>query len=84
MDLPEEELTSILENDGTGKHAFNHRFEAIHLRGTEKMNTQDVFDYFKGYAPATIEWINDFSCKNQIKNFICLLVIYNLLNHVWQ
>ena len=64
LDLPEEELTSILENDGTGKHAFNHRFEAIHLRGTEKMNTQDVFDYFKGYAPATIEWINDFSCTD--------------------
>lgn len=63
LDLPEEEITSILENEGTGKHTFNHRFEAIHLRGTEHMNTQDVFDYFKGYAPATIEWINDFSCK---------------------
>lgn len=45
-------------------HVSNHRFEAIHLRGTEAMNTQNVFDYFKGYAPASIEWINDYSCKS--------------------
>lgn len=44
-------------------HGLNHRFEAIHLRGTEEMSTQDVFDYFKGYAPTSIEWINDYSCK---------------------
>ena len=27
------------------------------------MSTQDVFDYFRGYAPASIEWINDSSCN---------------------
>lgn len=42
---------------------FNNRFEALHLRGTEEMSTQDVFDYFRGYAPASIEWINDSSCN---------------------
>jgi len=63
LDLPEEEISAVLETEALS-HTFNHRFEAIHLRGTEEMSTQDVFDYFKGYAPASIEWINDYSCNN--------------------
>ena len=38
------------------------------------MSTQDVFDYFKGYAPASIEWINDYSCK--LVNQFLKLVTY--------
>jgi hypothetical protein len=39
------------------------RPEAVHIRGTEDMSTQDVFVYFKDYAPGNIEWIDDSSCK---------------------
>ena len=63
MELPEEEIKTFIESDGSGTHVFNNRFEALHLRGTEEMSSQDVFDYFKGYAPASIEWINDYSCN---------------------
>jgi len=64
LELPEEEIKTFLESDGSlGTHVFNSRFEALHLRGTEDMSTQDVFDYFRGYAPASIEWINDSSCN---------------------
>lgn len=65
LGLPPEEVKGILEPDTaeTGSHVTHHRFEAIHLRGTEDMSTQDVFDYFKGHSPASIEWINDYSCK---------------------
>lgn len=45
----------------------NIRLNVIHMRGTEEMSTKDVFKYFEDYAPASIEWINDVSCKN---NFI--------------
>lgn len=40
-----------------------YRADAIYMRGTEELSTQDVFDYFQAYAPANIEWINDYSCK---------------------
>lgn len=66
LEISAEEIKIVLESD-MGEpvtHVSNHRFEAIHLRGTEEMNTQNVFDYFKGYAPASIEWINDYSCKS--------------------
>jgi len=63
LELPEEEIKTFLESDGSGTHVFNNRFEALHLKGTEEMSTQDVFDYFRGYAPASIEWINDSSCN---------------------
>jgi hypothetical protein len=33
------------------------------MRGTENMNTKDIFKYFEDYVPASIEWINDISCK---------------------
>lgn len=64
LEIPSEEIKNILDADLSAQetHVLNHRFEAIHLRGTEEMSTQNVFDYFKGYAPASIEWINDYSC----------------------
>ncbi|KAK5644336.1 hypothetical protein RI129_005636 [Pyrocoelia pectoralis] len=39
------------------------RFEAIHMRGTEEMSTDDVFEYFAKYGPTCIEWIDDESCN---------------------
>lgn len=44
----------------------NIRLNVIHMRGTEEMSTKDVFKYFEDYAPASIEWINDVSCKNNL------------------
>lgn len=44
----------------------NIRLNVIHVRGTEEMSTKDVFKYFEDYAPASIEWINDVSCKNSL------------------
>lgn len=39
------------------------RLDAIHFRGVNDMSTEDIFDYFKDYSPASIEWINDISCN---------------------
>ncbi|XP_064612360.1 nuclear cap-binding protein subunit 3-like isoform X2 [Liolophura sinensis] len=39
------------------------RPEAIHVRGLEEMNTQDVFKYFQEFGPGSIEWIDDTSCN---------------------
>ncbi|XP_069703890.1 nuclear cap-binding protein subunit 3-like isoform X2 [Periplaneta americana] len=48
------------DEDGIDKH---FRLNALHVRGTEDMSTQDIFNYFKDYGPASIEWINDYSCN---------------------
>ncbi|KAK9709074.1 Nuclear cap-binding protein subunit 3 [Popillia japonica] len=39
------------------------RFEAVHVRGTDDMSTEDVLEYFGKYGPAAIEWIDDSSCN---------------------
>ncbi|RUS72364.1 hypothetical protein EGW08_019880, partial [Elysia chlorotica] len=39
------------------------RLEAILLRGTENMSTEDVFKYFSDFGPKGVEWIDDFSCN---------------------
>lgn len=39
------------------------RTEALHLLGTDNMKTVDVFAYFSGYSPASLEWISDKSCN---------------------
>lgn len=39
------------------------RLDTIYLYGTDDMSTQDVFKYFDGYGPESIEWINDSSCN---------------------
>ncbi|KAG8042723.1 hypothetical protein G9C98_005363 [Cotesia typhae] len=59
----EEELyesMGVSESDDSAKYT---RFNTLHMRGTDNMSTQDVFNYFKDYAPASIEWINDVSCN---------------------
>lgn len=45
------------------ENAKNVRLNVIHVRGTEEMSTKDVLKYFQDYAPQSIEWINDISCK---------------------
>ena len=40
-----------------------YRLNALHVRGLDKLSTTDVFEYFEDYGPASIEWINDSSCK---------------------
>lgn len=51
------------------------KFDSLQMHGTEAMSTQDVFEYFKDYAPTSIEWINDESCECCVLvgeyNFIC-------------
>ncbi|XP_028396667.1 nuclear cap-binding protein subunit 3-like isoform X2 [Dendronephthya gigantea] len=38
------------------------RSDAILLFGVNEMSTKDVFEYFQGYMPGSIEWIDDISC----------------------
>lgn len=69
-----------------GENAKNVRLNVIHMRGTEEMGTKDVFKYFQDYAPMSIEWINDISCKLQnlalsdkvTTSFTTNILIYNL------
>ncbi|KAF4523505.1 hypothetical protein B566_EDAN004576 [Ephemera danica] len=54
-----------LQDDESPLEKQGHRLDALHIRGTDDLSTQDVFDYFKDYGPASIEWINDVSCLTQ-------------------
>ncbi|XP_056140707.1 nuclear cap-binding protein subunit 3 [Lampris incognitus] len=53
----------VLDKDLMKKAIPKVRFEALHVTGVDDMSTQDVFGYFKEYAPAHIEWIDDTSCN---------------------
>ncbi|XP_077510197.1 uncharacterized protein LOC144121116 isoform X1 [Amblyomma americanum] len=39
------------------------RLNAVHVRGVTDMGTEDVLEYFKGYDPSSIDWINDYACN---------------------
>ncbi|XP_049786475.1 nuclear cap-binding protein subunit 3-like [Schistocerca cancellata] len=64
--LTEQQLKDLYASLGV-KPAENvekyYRLNAIHMRGTENMSTQDIFSYFRDYGPASVEWINDCSCN---------------------
>ncbi|XP_076346006.1 uncharacterized protein LOC143244727 isoform X2 [Tachypleus tridentatus] len=53
---------SDFNKDQPGKYK-GIRLNAVHIRGVNDMSTQDVFNYFKEYGPASIEWVNDYSCN---------------------
>ncbi|XP_062867261.1 nuclear cap-binding protein subunit 3 [Trichomycterus rosablanca] len=62
----EENLTQrnvVLDRELMKKSISKVRLEALHLSGLDDMSTQDVFNYFKEYPPAHIEWIDDTSCN---------------------
>ncbi len=50
----------------------NVRLEALHMSGVDDMSTQSIFDYFKEYPPAHIEWIDDTSCKCSLTDITSL------------
>ena len=39
------------------------RPDAILLYGVDEMSTSDVFSYLEDFAPGSVEWIDDSSCK---------------------
>jgi len=43
--------------------ARNLRLDTVHMRGVNELNTNEIFHYFRDYGPASVEWINDFSCN---------------------
>eukprot|EP00058_Branchiostoma_floridae_P011139 XP_002596627.1 hypothetical protein BRAFLDRAFT_122051 [Branchiostoma floridae] len=57
LELLREELKEASEAE------WGIRPEALHVQGVDDLNTQQVFDYFKKFAPGSIEWINDTSCN---------------------
>ncbi|XP_075220845.1 uncharacterized protein LOC142324093 isoform X2 [Lycorma delicatula] len=61
--LTQKLLKSLYKSMGVTPSDPNIRLDALHMRGTEEMNTQDVFSYFKDYAPASIEWLTNSSCN---------------------
>lgn len=62
--MSDQQLLDLHDSLGiTAEDESNTRFEAIHMYGTHDMSTQDVFEYFGKYGPASIEWINDESCN---------------------
>lgn len=51
------------------------RFDTIHVRGTEKMNTNDVFEYFYTHKPLFLEWIDENSC-NLLFGLLFLFILF--------
>lgn len=43
------------------------RFDTLHVRGVEKMDTEDVFNYFNE-APTSITWLSNISCNVSFEN----------------
>ncbi|XP_027059609.1 nuclear cap-binding protein subunit 3-like isoform X3 [Pocillopora damicornis] len=39
------------------------RSDAILIHGVNEMSTEDVFAYFRDFAPGSVEWIDDSSCN---------------------
>ena len=42
------------------------RLDAILIHGVDEMSTKDIFAYFNDFAPGSVEWIDDSSCKCNI------------------
>lgn len=40
-----------------------YRMDALHMRGTHDMSSDDVFSYFRHYKPDSLEWVNDVCCN---------------------
>ena len=47
-----------------------YRKDALHVHGVDELSTNDIFDYFRGYAPLAVEWIDDSSCNVVWKNVV--------------
>ena len=53
------------------------RLDAILIHGVDEMSTKDIFAYFNDFAPGSVEWIDDSSCKCNIGYLIVLHCQYD-------
>lgn len=65
--ITEEAIQKLYESLGVSPSSDNGenivRFDAVHIRGVDEMSTSRIFSYFREFAPAAIEWIDDTSCN---------------------
>eukprot|EP01120_Amphizonella_sp_Union-15-10_P016074 TRINITY_DN8371_c0_g1_i1.p1 TRINITY_DN8371_c0_g1~~TRINITY_DN8371_c0_g1_i1.p1 ORF type:complete len:287 (+),score=68.20 TRINITY_DN8371_c0_g1_i1:105-965(+) len=59
IDMQEANLMELEES----KKDARLRPAVLHLYGTDRMSTEDIFAYFNTYSPTCIEWIDDSSCN---------------------
>lgn len=60
----EDDLQKLYDSLGiNSENEANVRFEAIHMLGIEDMGVDNIFDYFRNYAPTGIEYIDESSCN---------------------
>ena len=50
------------------------RLDAILIHGVDNMSTKDVFGYFGDFAPGSVEWIDDSSCKSVCQYWSVMVV----------
>jgi len=76
-EIKDEDLPTSMETEETAERmdldmreekrdpapTVQRRVDTVHLYGTDEMSTDDIFDYFKTFAPTFVEWINDSSCN---------------------
>lgn len=59
----------LIQDDGgkltLDKVAPHHRLDSILIRGTNHMNTNEIFKYLYdlGQKPVAMEWVNDAMCE---------------------
>jgi len=66
LDEPKEEALIEIEYSEEMREPRGNetiRAEAIHMFGTSKMSTDDIFKYWGIYRPSFVEWLNDSSCN---------------------
>ena len=60
--------TDILEARPDVDPSVPRRWDAVHVYGVDRMTTQDIMDYFQGYDPRFVSWINDSCCNVEFAN----------------
>jgi len=60
--------TDILEARPDVDPSVPRRWDAVHVYGVDRMSTQDIMEYFQGYAPRFVAWINDSCCNVEFAN----------------
>ena len=78
-DIDESSLEKLYESVGIKSNSYQlYRLDAIHLRGTDDLSTDHIFEYFEDFEPLHIEWISDDSCKYIKDSIITIFKIFVL------
>lgn len=61
--ITQKQIDELYDNCNIKDNERHFRFDTLHIRGVDGLDTKEIFEYLEDYKPVSLEWIDKTSCE---------------------